>query len=151
MFVQFKYLCCSLSVSLSLNVRCTTNRVWAKTYIHICGANKRRQNPYTRNVCEFLGTNYCIPKRCLMGHLQQSFPPLAQTTSYTTGFHPSPTSILLEPLLSIDEFQQHPWITDWLPRTIPSLFPPMKRYSNFQLSVYGEIDVSALRSSLLQQ
>jgi len=42
------------------------------------------QRPYICNVCEFLGTNYCIPKRWPMGPLQQSFPPLAQTSSYAT-------------------------------------------------------------------
>jgi len=32
-------------------------------------------SPYLCNVCEFLGTNYCIPKRWPMGPLQQSLPP----------------------------------------------------------------------------
>jgi len=37
------------------------------------------------NLYEFLGTNYCIPKRWSMGPLQLSFPPLAQTSSYATA------------------------------------------------------------------
>ena len=43
---------------------------------------------YICNVCEFLGTNYCIPKRWPMGLLQKSLPPLAQTSSYATGCPP---------------------------------------------------------------
>jgi len=37
---------------------------------------------YICKICEFLGTNYCKPKRWPMGFLQQSFPPLAQISSY---------------------------------------------------------------------
>ena len=36
------------------------------------------------NVYEFLGINYCTPKRCPKGPLQLSLPPLAQTSSYAT-------------------------------------------------------------------
>jgi len=41
--------------------------------LHICGANKR--SPYICNVCEFSGTNYCMPTRWLTGPFQKSFPP----------------------------------------------------------------------------
>jgi len=37
------------------------------------------------NVYDFLGTNYCAPKRWPKGPLQLSLPPLAQTSSYTTA------------------------------------------------------------------
>jgi len=42
------------------------------------------RRPYICNVCEFLGTNYCIPKRWPMGPLQQRLLPLAQTSNYAT-------------------------------------------------------------------
>ena len=37
------------------------------------------------NVCELLGTSYCIPKPWPMGPLRLGFSPLAQTSSYATG------------------------------------------------------------------
>jgi len=37
------------------------------------------------NVYEFLGTNYCIPKRWPMGPHYLSLPPLAQTSGYATA------------------------------------------------------------------
>ena len=53
-------LCSSLSVSVTLNVRFTTNGVCSKTYNHIYVARTNEDlSPYTCNVCEFLGTNYC--------------------------------------------------------------------------------------------
>jgi len=65
-------LCSSLSVSVSLNVRFTKNGVCSKTYnhIHVVRTNEDL-SPYICNVCEFLGTNYCMPTRWLTGSLQK--------------------------------------------------------------------------------
>jgi len=64
------------------------NGVCAKTYADIYVARASEDlSPYLYNVCEFLGTNYCIPKRWPMGPLQQSLPPLDQTSSYATVQH----------------------------------------------------------------
>jgi len=59
-------LCSSLSVSVSLNVRFTTNGVCSKAYNHIYVARTNEDlSPYICNVCEFLETNYCMPTRWL--------------------------------------------------------------------------------------
>jgi len=69
-------LCSSLSVSVSLNVRFTTNGVCSKTYNHIYVARTNKDlSPYICNVCEFLGTDYCMPSRWLTGPLQKIPPP----------------------------------------------------------------------------
>jgi len=91
----------NLSVNVSLNVRFTRNRVCMKTDIHMYVARigegflfrlsefffypllgrarfrgRRRLKPiYICKICEFLGNNYCIPKRWPMGPFQQSLPP----------------------------------------------------------------------------
>jgi len=68
-----------------------------KTYTHIQVAEHAKTKShiqYTCNACGFLGTNYCIPKRWPMGLLQQSFPPLAQTSSYATGYEICATRLL---------------------------------------------------------
>ena len=76
--------CSSLSVSVSLNVRFTTNGACSKTYNHIYVARTDEDlSPYICNVCEFSGTNYCMPTRWLTGPLQK-IPPLAQTSGYAT-------------------------------------------------------------------
>ena len=63
-------LCSSLPVSVSLNVRFTTNVVCSKSYNHICVARTDEDlSPYICNVCEFLETNYCMPTRWLTGPL----------------------------------------------------------------------------------
>jgi len=59
---EYPLFCSSLSVSVSLNVRFTTNGVCLKTYNHIYVARTIEDlGPYVYNVCEFLGTNYCMP------------------------------------------------------------------------------------------
>jgi len=75
-------LCSSLSVSVSLNVRFTTNGICSKTCNHIYVARTNEGlSPYICNVCEFLGTNYCMSTKWLTGPLQK-IPSLAQTSRY---------------------------------------------------------------------
>ena len=85
-FVLFEYpLFQPLSVSVSLNVRFTKIGVCSKTYNHTYVARTNEDlSPYICNFCEFAGTNYCMPTRWLTAPLQQSLPPLAQTSSYAT-------------------------------------------------------------------
>ena len=70
-FVLFEYPLLQPLVNMSLNARFTRNRMCMKTYTHIYVA---RTCEYIWNICEFLGNNYCIPKRWPMGSLQQSLP-----------------------------------------------------------------------------
>ena len=68
-------------------MRFTTNAVCANTYTHVYVARTSEDlSPFMYNVCEFLGNNYCIPKRWPIGSLQQSLPPLAQISSYATAW-----------------------------------------------------------------
>ena len=60
---------------------------YTPAYTHIYVARTIEDlHPYICKVCEFLETNYCIPKRWPMGPLQQSLAPLAQTSSYATVY-----------------------------------------------------------------
>ena len=61
---------------MSLNVRFTSNEVCSKTYNHIYVARTNEVlSPYICNVCEFSGTNYCMPTRWLTDPLQKIPPP----------------------------------------------------------------------------
>ena len=54
-------------------MRFTTNGVCSKTYNHIYVARTNEDlKPYICNVCEFLGTDYCMPTLWLTGPLQKS-------------------------------------------------------------------------------
>jgi len=49
---------------------------------YACDVNKPKTCAHICNVCEFLGTNYCMHKWWPIGTLQQSFHPLTQTSIY---------------------------------------------------------------------
>ena len=77
-FCYSRTLCSSLSVSVSLNVRFTTNGVCSKTYNQIYVARTNEDlSPYICNVCEFSETNFCMPTWWLTGSLQK-IPPWLQ-------------------------------------------------------------------------
>ena len=80
---------------MSLNVRFTTNGVCSKTcnHIHVARTNKDL-SPFICNVCEFSGTNYCMPTRWLTGPLQKIPPPWLKplVTPLTVGGRHFPMS-----------------------------------------------------------